>query len=69
MVKRLMLIAVLTALSAACAGPPVIVVKNPATAEMYQCQTAGYYSYLLEMRPATECAAKYESEGWQLWRY
>jgi hypothetical protein len=67
MVKRLMLIAVLVALPAACTGPPVIVVKNPATGEMYQCQTAGYYSYLFAMQTATECAAKHESEGWQPW--
>ncbi len=63
---RLMLLAVLTPLLAACAGPPVIAMWNPATAEFHDCKSAEV-SYLIEWHPATECAAQYKAKGWRIY--
>lgn len=66
MVTRLTLLA-LSALLAACAGPPVIAMKNPATRDMYECKTTGFVSYYFETRSATDCAAARKAQGWDTW--
>lgn len=69
MVKRLASLALLSSLLAACAGPPVIAMKNYETNELYNCNTTGYVSYLFETHSATDCAERYKAEGWDTWRY
>ena len=66
MLLRLTLLAALAALPAACAGPPVIAMWNPATAEFHDCKS-GQVSYLIEVRPATACAAEYQAKGWRIY--
>jgi hypothetical protein len=66
MLARLTLLAALTLLPAACAGPPVIAMWNPATAEFHDCKSA-QVSYLYEWHPATECAAQYQAKGWRIY--
>lgn len=67
-VTRLTLLA-LSALLAACAGPPIIAMKNSTTHEIYECRTTGFVSYLFETSSATECAERYKAQGWDTWRY
>jgi len=67
-VTRLTLLA-LSALLAACAGPPIIAMKNTETREIYECRTTGFVSYLFETSSATECAAARKAQGWDTWRY
>ena len=65
MPARLMLLASLAVLPAACATPPVIAMWNPSTAEFHDCKSA-QVSYLIEWHPATECAAAYQAKGWRI---
>jgi hypothetical protein len=61
-----MLLAALSALSAACSGPPVIAMWNPATAEFHDCKSA-QVSALYAWHPAMECAAQYQAKGWRIY--
>lgn len=66
MLLRLTLLASLTLLPAACVGPPVIAMWNPAAAEFHDCKSE-QVSALFEWHPATECAAQYEAKGWRIY--
>ena len=63
---RLMLLALVTSLLAACASPPVIAMWNPATGEFHDCKTA-QVSSLIEWHPAKDCAADYQAKGWRVY--
>ncbi len=65
MLLRLTLLASLTLLPAACAGPPVIAMWNPATAEFHDCKSANVTA-LYEWYSARECAAQYQAKGWRI---
>ena len=66
MLPRLALLASLTLLPAACAGPPVIAMWNPATAEFHDCKSS-QVSAMYVWHPATECAAQYQAKGWRIY--
>jgi hypothetical protein len=65
MLLRLTLLALMAALPAACAGPPVIAMWNPATAQFHDCKSAEV-SALYEWHPARACAAEYQAKGWRI---
>ncbi|HLJ22114.1 MAG TPA: hypothetical protein VKU84_18045 [Stellaceae bacterium] len=66
MLPRLTLLASLLLLPAACAGPPVVAMWNPATGEFHDCKSAEV-SALYQWHPATECAAQYQANGWRIY--
>ena len=66
MIPRLTLLVLSASLLAACAGPPVIAMRNPATGEIRDCKS-GQVSYLIELNPATACAEDYKRQGWQIY--
>jgi hypothetical protein len=68
-VKRFVPLALLLLLLAACAGPPMIAMKNPTTGELYVCRTTGFNSYLIATSTATACADRYRDDGWGEWQY
>ena len=65
MPARLMLLALLLPL-AACVGPPVIAMWNPATAQFHDCKSE-QVTALYEWHSARECAADYQAKGWRIY--
>jgi hypothetical protein len=48
-----------------CAGPTVVVMKNPATGEIVQCKGANTgLSVVAESWAARDCASGYQASGW-----
>ena len=52
-------------LLSACAGPTVVVMKNPASGEIVQCKGANTgLSVVAESWAARDCAQGYQTAGW-----
>ena len=63
---HLMLVALAIPTLSACAGPPVIAMWNPATAEFHDCKSE-QVTALYEWHPATACAEAYKAKGWRVY--
>ena len=62
---RVIALGVLAGVVASCAGPSIVVMKNPATGEVRQCGQPQGISAISDSYAAKACADGYQAAGWQ----